>query len=525
MRRDLSRLLALTVLLWSSVAMAGGSTPPPPPPPPTSSPPPTSPTTSPPLTTPGSAPVDPAPARGAAADVAADLGLVVSEARVGAVRYLALQSGGVAVVVDEATGLRVVQTLLPGQAVSRVLIVDGRLLAFVVSESVQQFDVGSPMTPVVAPPTLPLPSSMTASPVPPSPPSPPSRVDEATRPAAAKRRVVGKVVEVSEGRVIVDHGVTDGFVRGARIKVIAQRLVKKPDLQAGGVAMLPSNEVTAVVALEEAEAGRSMAILGRGDVAMPGDLVEVTEAPLSESLFLPRRAPFNWRFGFVVRPYLGISGDGTFPVGILADGYVTYTFDDLPITLFAELSPIGTAVLGKEAHYPIVTAAGAAYTTDFVELGLGGGALVGNKGPCFPNEIGLDTDGDGFPDQFRTEGQTCEGNTGATFNQVLRLGALDGIHLKWSSSIFARDTGFVFGVGRGELAVPVSSRLGVFAGGGGGENGWGYGEVGVRSFFGGAGTPGTLMLQASLGGAAIFDGPSRETIGGPSVAFGLEWRM
>jgi hypothetical protein len=319
--------------------------------------------------------------------------------------------------------------------------------------------------------------------------------------------------------------VTDGFVRGARIKVIAQRLVKKPDLQAGGVAMLPSNEVTAVVALEEAEPGRSMAILGRGDVAMPGDLVEVTDAPLSESLFLPRRAPFNWRFGFVARPYLGISGDGTFPVGILADGYVTYTFDDLPLTLFAELSPVGTAVLGNEAHYPIVTAVGAAYTTDFVEIGLGGGALVGNKGPCFPNEIGLDTDGDGFPDQFRTEGETCEGNTGATFNQVLRLGALDGLHLKWSSSIFARDTGFVFGVGRGEVAVPVSSRLGVFAGGGAGENGWGYGEVGVRSFFGGAGTPGTLMLQASLGGAAIFDGPSRETIGGPSVAFGLEWRL
>jgi hypothetical protein len=134
---------------------------------------------------------------------------------------------------------------------------------------------------------------------------------------------------------------------------------------------------------------------------------------------------------------------------------------------------------------------------------------------------------DRFPDQFRErrDERECEGNTGATFNQILRLGALDGIHLKWSSSIFARDTGFVFGVGRGELAVPVSSRLGVFAGGGAGENGWGYGEVGVRSFLGGAGTPGTLMLQASLGGAAIFDGPSRETIGGPSVAFGLEWRM
>ena len=167
-----------------------------------------------------------------------------------------------------------------------------------------------------------------------------------------------------------------------------------------------------------------------------------------------------------------------------------------------------------------------AYTTDFVEIGLGGGALFGNKGPCEVVVDEIDTDGDGITDQFRErrDDRRCESNTGATFNQVLRLGALDGIHFKWSSSIFARDTGFVFGVGRGEVAVPVSSRLGLFAGGGGGENGWGYGEIGVRSLFGGAGTPGTLMLQASLGGAAIFDGPSRETIGGPLLAVGLEWR-
>jgi hypothetical protein len=460
---------------------------------------------------------------------------VVSEARLGSVRYVALRGGGVAVVVEDETGPRVVQTLLAGQAVSRVLIVDGRLLAFVVSEAVHHFALDTPMKPSATLPSVPVRSLSTEAPV-----VLPTTTSVATTtasvatttsatantPTATATRIVGTVIEVSEGRVIVDHGTADGFVRGARIKVIAQRLVKKPDLQAGGVAMLPSNEVTAVVALEEAEATRSMAILGRGDVAMPGDLVELTDGALSESLWLPRRAPFNWRVGFVARPYLGISTDGTFPVGILADAYLTYTFDDVPLTLFAELSPIGTAVLGKEAHYPIVSAVGVAYTTDFVEIGLGGGALVGNKGPCEAIVDEIDTDGDGFADQFRErrDERVCESNTGATFNQVLRLGALDGVHFKWSSSIFARDTGFVFGVGRGEVALPVSSRLGLFAGGGGGENGWGYGEIGVRSLFGGAGTPGTLMLQASLGGAAIFDGPSREVVGGPLLAFGLEWR-
>ncbi len=108
---------------------------------------------------------------------------------------------------------------------------------------------------------------------------------------------------------------------------------------------------------------------------------------------------------------------------------------------------------------------------------------------------------------------------------MLRLGALDGVHLKWASSIAAYSTGFIFGGARAEVAVPVSSRFGVFAGGGGGANKWGYGEIGVRTFFGGTGAPGTLMLQTSLGGAGFFDGPRSEAVGGPSVSFGLEWRI
>jgi hypothetical protein len=47
----------------------------------------------------------------------------------------------------------------------------------------------------------------------------------------------------------------------------------------------------------------------------------------------------------------------------------------------------------------------------------------------------------------------------------------------------------------------------------------------VRTSLGGAGGRGTVILRASLGYSAIFDGPSRETVGGPAVAFGMEWRL
>ena len=62
----------------------------------------------------------------------------------------------------------------------------------------------------------------------------------------------------------------------------------------------------------------------------------------------------------------------------------------------------------------------------------------------------------------------------------------------------------MLGTGRGEFAVPVSSRVGLYGGGGVGENGWGFGEIGVRSMFGGSGGPGTTILSASLGVAGVL---------------------
>jgi hypothetical protein len=83
----------------------------------------------------------------------------------------------------------------------------------------------------------------------------------------------------------------------------------------------------------------------------------------------------------------------------------------------------------------------------------------------------------------------------------------------------------VFGVGRAELSVPLTRQLGLFGAGGAGENGWAFGELGVRTYVGGLGARGTAVLSASIGYASIFDGPSHETVGGPSVAFGCEWRL
>jgi hypothetical protein len=326
------------------------------------------------------------------------------------------------------------------------------------------------------------------------------------------------VLEVSAGRAILSAGTAAGFTEGAHVKIVSQRPVTKPDLTGQGTHQVPSGEVTAVIPIEQADARRAMARLGRGDVAEPGDVVSVTTERLSERLFVPRRAPFRARAGFHLRPFLGLEGT-TKPFGALADLYADYYPEQWPVRFEVALAPVGLAIGSATTHTPATALFTAAYTSDYFEVGLGAGGLLGQPGPMQqtaglsgPVNLGL------------------EDNTGLTVNQTLRLGSVDGINFTWQSSIFSRPDRFVFGVGRAEVNVPLTRRLGLFGAGGAGENGWGFGELGVRTYLNGSGAAGTLLLSASLGYASVFDGwdaqaGRQEMVGGPSVAFGMEWRL
>jgi hypothetical protein len=66
--------------------------------------------------------------------------------------------------------------------------------------------------------------------------------------------------------------------------------------------------------------------------------------------------------------------------------------------------------------------------------------------------------------------------------------------------------------------------------GGGGDVGYGYGEVGLRALLSGNGGAGSKFLFASAGGAAVF----RDQVGcfgcqvnhgGPMAGIGVEWRF
>lgn len=410
----------------------------------------------------------------------------------GPVVYAALAAGGVAVVNVENPKTPVVEgQIAEGRRISQILFSKGKLLLLELRHEVLAYDVTNALLPVAT--SLQAPMVQKAS---------------AEAPAPVIRQA--RVLEVVQGRVVLDAGLNAGFLPGKRVKIVSQRPVSKPDLLSGGTKLQPSNETTAVLTLEHSEDTRSMSVLGRGDGAAKGDLAELTEEALSERIFLPRRSPFTTRLGFHVRPFLGLDTVSAKPVGFLADVYGAYYFEGVPFQVEVSVSPFGTVFGGADPHNPVTFATTVAYTTDYFEIGLGAGGLGGRAGPCF---------------ETPWTARTCEVNTGFTVNQVLRLGALDGLNFSWRSSIFSRPERFVFGVGRGEINIPLTSRLGLFGGGGGGENGWNLGEVGVRSYVGGTGARGTHVLSASLGVASIFDGPSNEIVTGPAVSFGWEWRL
>jgi hypothetical protein len=436
------------------------------------------------------------------------LGRVTALAVRGTAAWVALAAGGVAVVdLTQPSAPREVTRVAEGRVISRLMLTEQELLLVELRPDLRVLDVSDPLRPVekasigagVGAPSV---STAVAA---------PAVRDAAPRPAPAGR-TVARVVQVTRGRVVFDAGAAAGLREGSHVRIVSRRLVEKPDLATGGTSQQPSNEVTAVLRIEQADANAALARLGRGDIAYAGDLAALTDEPLSERIFLPRKTPFSTRAAFRVRPFLGLETSSK-PVGILADVYGSYYFDDLPLRIEAGVAPAGFTVGGKDAHRPIVAAGTVAYTTDYFEIGLGAGALVGSRGPCVGSSIGE-----------VSASAPCEDNTGFTINQVLRLGAIDGLSLYFQSSIFSRPEQFVMGVARGEIQLPLTSRLGLFGGGGGGENGWSFGDVGVRTYVGGTGTAGTKVFSASLGYAGIFDGPSGEEVGGPSVAFGIEWR-
>lgn len=241
---------------------------------------------------------------------------------------------------------------------------------------------------------------------------------------------------------------------------------------------------------------------GRARAAEPGESLRSVLAPE-----LPRGMT---RVHATVRPFISVLGQGS---GAIADLAIDHYFARLPLRVSLELAPLALAVEadgpGAIGHLRL----GAAYATDFVEIGLAGGSRIQNYG----------------------------GN-GLSFAGFLRLGALDGLKLSLTYAYVLkrnRYTGdLVLGMSNiiPRLDVPLSGRFALFSEGGVSSDKWIYGSLGLRHRLVGDGGAGTWYVSGSFGVAWVIDRPEcaypntgwcteSAWAAGPTLGLGLERRF
>lgn len=329
-------------------------------------------------------------------------------------------------------------------------------------------------------------------------PEAPSQVEVPPKTPSVDRRSPGK--EVSATGIVVERKGLE-----ARVVVGSEDGVEPRMRMAFG----DSGDVVGVVT--RVEPRQSWVRLGVNEPVHLGEVGSITALPSSESRTAPRRVTGVWELRGMLRPMLNLGSFGGGVLGEFSAGMRTQRFH-----YGALVAPFGVASARGEST---ATASGylfGAFDSQVFSAGLGLGGQTVND-PEFGTESG----------------------SGIGLLQVLRLGAVDGLHLmsRTKAVVFRQRTEFSSLEVQGQISVAAESWL-VFRGGGGTE-GYGYGEVAVRNLVEGSGGSGSVFLEVSIGGAGLFERsctsdvivtPGQEIcsdtdVGGPLVGVGAEWRL
>lgn len=255
--------------------------------------------------------------------------------------------------------------------------------------------------------------------------------------------------------------------------------------------------------------------VGMNEVVEPGFNAKVTQDRETGSRRVPPRVYGVWDLRTVLRPILNIGKVGGGVSGELGVARRTEYF-----RFGLNISPV--SYVGATDEGSVFSAGGyvfGAVDHAIYSAGIGVGANTVN-----------DTDGE------------SESGSGLSIVQLLRIGAVDGLHFesRVEAVIFRSEVLFSYLQLQGQIAVADTAWLVVR--GGGGSLGYGFGEVVVRNLLWGTGQAGSTFLELGLGGAGLFEqacvgagcepvvsagteiGVERD-VGGPMFTAGLEWRL
>jgi hypothetical protein len=429
----------------------------------------------------------------------------------GAFTYVALGTAGLWVIdLTQPESPVVAARVEEGHDIVGVLAAPGTTVLVIQSPySVLSYDMANPAAPalVAAIPTGP----PAEPPPPPPPPRAPAMPQEPPAPPPAPEPISGRVLRIASGMALLDRGSADGLPVGAHVEIFSSRMVWRLSPRTGSVELAPSRESVGVLLVRVVDEHAATAEITRGTAIRVGDEFVVTDAPVTEHLIFPARQDYHHRIEAVLRPFVEINAVA---VGFVNDFRYRYHFD-APFQVEVGVTPLAFEIRGGAGDEQVPTAFDftALYDHDYFAIGLGVGSLV----------YGAESGSVGGP-------LTPASPAALRFGlyQTVRLGAVDGLMVELRNSFVFRErtigdgSQMTFQWGSTEIQgnIPLHRRVSLLLDGGGGNNGWAYGEIGIRTFFSGSGGPGTIIVPIAAGVGSFT------TIGatGPLVSIGIEWR-
>jgi len=360
-----------------------------------------------------------------------------------------------------------------------------------------------PFTPGAAAPAAAFPDPTPAqAPVPATPPTVSAPVPlPAPLGATTSGRYVGRVTRSEPGQVIISLGSVDGVGRGNRIELA---IPHSEDL--GDDAEL-TRETLAVGVVTNTTERSARVRLGLNESVPVGAVATPTIGQLTSSLSAPPRATRLWDLQLFARPFVAW---GELGAGALLSASIGYRFEHL--RLQALVDPLGIAdVQEKRAITAFNAAVVVSYDSQYFEMGLGLGGQTVNE----PNFL-------------------LDPGTGWAALQLVRFGSPDGLNISARTNIVLFHREFQFGGMVATGQIPVTRGYWLLLNGGGGNIGYGFGELGMRVLLTGNGLAGSKFLTVTAGGAAVFRSPNCDEFfsctedlvyGGPMAGVGGEWRF
>ncbi len=363
----------------------------------------------------------------------------------------------------------------------------------------------------------------------------PARPPERSEPAEpiAIRNVAPGVIELGVGA-------NQGVKVGDRFAVF-----RTSPLDASGYGDFVGEELVAVAEVTAVKANSSLARLGRGEMASGTDTVLPANADQTQRLIFPRRIEDMAEVSVVLRPL--IKAGTPLGGGVLCDLSATYFGSFYYLGLRVQPLGLGWTDEGDVVAAAILAEGG--YDGRAFGVGLGAGMSLVNgdmRHMLATFDSSLDA---GYREEPQREwDQRTQG--AFTLSQQARLGARDGLNLTLTNLLlFYEDdssdsgesqTGFIYGGTFARFAIPLGVDTDLLLEGGGGVMGYWYASIGVFSWLVGNGSPGSLGLSVSAGGAGIegsrevtesYGGEQRYVytedieMSGPMVSAGVTYRF